>query len=204
MNKLLIATSNPGKFAEIKKYLSDLPLEFVGLKDVHITERPDESGKTFQENAVIKAKFYFEKSGLPTIADDGGFEIDALGGHPGVRTHRWKYPDRDNSDEELIDYTVTKMLGVPHLKRAAQLRVVIAIAFSNKDIITVEEKIRGIVSEKPCVYRTPGFPYRSLLFLPELGKYYIDNELTKEENEAYNHRKKALEKLKPIIAKHLC
>jgi XTP/dITP diphosphohydrolase len=204
MKKLLIATTNPGKFAEIKKYLSDMPFSLIGLTDAHITERPQESGKTFQENAVLKAKFYLEKSGLPTIADDGGFEIDALGGAPGVKTHRWIHPDRDNGDEELIEHTITKMLGIPSLKRGAQLRVVIAFAAPDQEIATAEEKIRGIVSEKPSLYRTPGFPYRSLLFLSELGKFYIDNELTDQENEAYNHRKKALEKLKPVILKTLC
>lgn len=181
-----------------------MPFTFVGLTDIHITDRPQESGKTFQENAIIKAKFYLEKSGLPTIADDGGFEIDALGGAPGVHTHRWIHPDRDNDDEELIEYTITKMLGIPALHRGAQLRVVLALAIPAAEIVTVEEKIRGIVSEKPSLYRTPGFPYRSLLFLPELGKFYIDNELTDAENEAYNHRKKALEKLKPIILQKLC
>jgi inosine/xanthosine triphosphate pyrophosphatase family protein len=81
---------------------------------------------------------------------------------------------------------------------------VIAYAYPGQKIITVEEKIRGIISEKPSFFRTPGFPYRSLLFLPELGKFYEDHELTKEENEAYNHRKKALERLKPIILKNIC
>jgi XTP/dITP diphosphohydrolase len=204
MKKLLIATTNPGKFAEIKKYLSDLPLMLVGLTDIHMTQKPEESGKTFQENAVIKAKFYLAKSGLPTVADDGGFEIDALGGAPGVKTHRWIHPEYDNEDEELIEYTMTKMLGVTPLKRGAQLRVVIAFAAPGREIVTAEDKIRGIVSEKPSLYRTPGFPYRSLLFIPELGKFYIDNELTDAENEAYNHRKRALEKLKPIILKKLC
>jgi XTP/dITP diphosphohydrolase len=204
MKKLLIATTNPGKFAEIKKYLSDLPLTFVSPRDLHIDERPNETGKTFEENAIIKLKFYLELSGLPTIADDGGFEIDALGGAPGVRSHRWIYEDRDNSDEELIAYALMKMKSLPQAKRGAQLRVVLAFAVPNqKDIVTVQERVRGVVADKPSVYRTRGFPYRSLLFLPELGKFYEDHELTKEENEAYNHRRKALEKLKPTIKRLL-
>lgn len=199
MKKLLIATSNPGKFTEIKKYLSDLPLTLVGLKDVHIQESPEETGATFEENAIIKAKFYMEKSHLPTIADDGGFEIDALGGAPGVHTHRWIYPDHDNEDEELIAYTLSQMKNVPSGKRGAQLRVVLALAIPDEKIVTVEEKIRGVVQKNPSSYRTRGFPYRSVLFLPKLGKYYTEHELTDEENEAYNHRKKGLEKLKPVI-----
>ena len=72
MNKLLIATTNPGKFSEIKRFLSDLPLTLVGLTDVGITEFPEEKGITFKENAVLKAKYYAKLSGLPVIADDGG------------------------------------------------------------------------------------------------------------------------------------
>jgi XTP/dITP diphosphohydrolase len=204
MKKLLIATSNPGKFAEIKKYLSDLPVTLIGLKDIEIVGTPVESGATFEENAILKAKFYMEKAMLPTIADDGGFEIDALGGAPGVHTHRWIYPDHDNEDAELISYTLEKMKGIPKDKRGAQLRVVLALAIPGEKIITVEEKIRGVVASTPSVHREPGFPYRSLLYLPELGKYYTDHELTDKENEAYNHRKKGLEKLKPIIRKNLC
>jgi XTP/dITP diphosphohydrolase len=208
MKKLLIATSNPAKFAEIRKYLSDVPITLVGLHDIHLTDKPDETGETFEENAVIKAKFYMELSGLPVIADDGGFEIDALGGAPGVHTHRWIHPEYDNEDEDLIAYTLEKMKGLPRAQRGAQLRVVLALAIPGQKIVTVEEKIRGIVSETPSFYKTRGFPYRSLLFLSELGKYYTNHELTEDENEAYNHRKKGLEKLKPFIlraiSKELC
>jgi len=201
--KLLIATSNPGKFAEIKKYLSDLPVTLIGLDGINISEKPVESGKTFEENAIIKAEFYLGKTGLPTLADDGGFEIDAFGGAPGVHTHRWKYPDHDNEDEELISYTLEKMRGLPSGKRGAQLRLVLALAIPDSEIVTVEESVRGIVAGKPSKFRTKGFPYRSLLYIPAIGKFYIDNELTDDENEAYNHRKKALEKLKPVILKSI-
>ena len=163
-----------------------------------------ECGKTFEENAIIKAKFYLAKTGIPVIADDGGFEIDALGGAPGVRTHRWKYPDRDNGDEELIAYTLEQMKDIPSGKRGAQLRVVLALAIPGHEILTTEESVRGIVAGAPSQFRTKGFPYRSLLYLPTIRKFYIDDELTSKENEAYNHRKKALEKLKPVILKNLC
>src|SRR3990167_10501814 len=129
MNRLLIATTNPGKLAEIRRFLSDVPLELVSLNDVDIKERVEETGKTFEENAILKAKFYAEKSGLPTIGDDGGFEIDALGGEPGVKSHRWVHGDKENSDEELIEYTFKKMKGIKN--RKAQLRAVLALALPN-------------------------------------------------------------------------
>lgn len=197
--KLLIATSNPGKLQEIKRFLSDLSIELVSLTDMGIKERVEETGKTFEENAILKAKFYAEKSGLPTLADDGGFEIDALNGAPGVKSHRWIHGEKDNEDEELIEYTLQRMEGLPRARRGAQLRLALALVLPNGTIHTAEAAVRGIVPEKPSDHRTPGFPYRSLLFLPEIGKFYDHSLMTPKETDRYNHRKKALEQLKPLL-----
>lgn len=202
MKKLLIATTNPGKLAEIKRFLGDLSIELVGLKDVGITDAVEETGKTFEENAILKAKYYCQKSGLPTLADDGGFEIDALGGEPGVKSHRWIHQDREDTDDELITYTLEKMKGLPRAQRGAQLRLVLALVLPDGRKFTVEEKTRGIVAEKPSDHRTQGFPYRSLLFLPEINKYYDHDLLTPEETDRFNHRKRALDKLKPILLRY--
>jgi len=168
---------------------------------VGITESIKETGKTFKENAILKAEFYARLSKLPTIADDGGLEIDAFGGEPGVHSHRWIHKDREDEDEELIQYTLYKMRSLPRAERGAQLRVVVALALPSGEVHTSQGIIRGIIAEKPSSYRRKGFPYRSLLFLPELKKYYNHDELTKEENKAYNHRRKAIKKLKPYISK---
>lgn len=204
MQKLLIATTNPGKLAEIKRFISDLPIELVGLKDVGITDAPEETGISFEENAVLKAKFYAKKSGLPTLADDGGFEIDALNGEPGVKSHRWVHGDRESPDEELIQYTTDRMKGLPDDKRGAQLRLVLALVLPTGEIFTSTEKVRGIVPQKPSDVRVEGFPFRSLLYLPEIHKFYNHDELTATETETYNHRKKALDILKPVIKEKLC
>src|SRR3990167_9592915 len=111
--KLLVATTNPGKLAEIRRFLTDIPVELVSLKDVGIADSVEETGKTFEENAILKAKFYAQKSGLPTLADDGGFEIDALNGEPGVKSHRWADPSQENDDETLINYTLKRLENVP-------------------------------------------------------------------------------------------
>lgn len=87
--KILIATTNPGKFSELRTFLSDLPYEYVSLSDVGISLNVEETGSTFDENAILKAKTYADLSGLPAIADDGGFEIDILHGEPGVKSYRW-------------------------------------------------------------------------------------------------------------------
>ena len=198
MQKLLIATTNPGKFAEIKKYLSDLPIELLSLADLGIKEKVVEDGKTFKENAIKKAKFYGKISGLPTIADDGGLEIDILNGEPGVKSRRW-INGIDASDEDLINYTLKKLEGMLLDKRGAQLRTVIALVLANGKVYTSEGVVRGLISEKPYEKRTAGFPFRSLLYLPEIGKFYHKDDLTPKENLKYNHRVKALQKFKRII-----
>lgn len=199
MMKLLIATTNPGKLAEIRRFLSDLPLELVSLKDVGITDTIEETGKTFEENAILKAKHYCKLSGLPTLADDGGAEIDALGGEPGVKTRRWIHQDKDSSDEELIAHTLKRLEGVPKEKRGMQLRLVLALVLPNGQVQTAEDAIRGVVAESHNGQKYSGFPFRSLMFLPQIGKFYNHDLMTDEENEMFNHRKRALEKLKPII-----
>lgn len=204
MNKLLIATTNPGKLAEIRGFLSDIPLELVSLADLGIAEKVEETGTTFEENAILKASDYAKKSGLPTIADDGGLEIDALNGEPGVKSHRWIHGDREDEDEELIAYTLAKMKGLPHARRGAQLRAVLALALPDGAVNTATAATRGIIPEKASPVKVAGFPYRSLLFIPEIGKFYNHNELTPDETDRYNHRKKALEILKPILKANIC
>ena len=204
MKKLLVATTNPGKLAEIKRFLADLPVELVSLKDVGITKFPEETGTTFEENAILKAKYYAGKSGLATLADDGGFEIDALFGEPGVKSHRWIDQSRESTDEELIAYTIKRMENVPEGKRGAQLRLVLALVLPDGEMHTTEASVRGAVPVTPIGTRSEGFPFRSLLFLPEINKYYNHDELTDSENATYNHRKQALEALKPFIKASLC
>ncbi len=203
MKKLLIATTNPGKLVEITSFLKDIPVQPVSLKDLRVIDYPEETGKTFEENAILKAKFYVQKTGLPALADDGGAEIDALGGEPGIKTRRWIYSDRDSTDEELIAYTLEKLKGIPLQDRGMQLRAVIALALPSGKYYTGTAKIRGIITIKPSPQRHPGFPFRSLMYIPELGKFYNHDLMTPEENDAYNHRKKALEELKPILRRYL-
>lgn len=201
MKKLLIATSNPGKLHEFQLFLKHLPLEVISLKDAGITKQPDETGKTFEENAILKATYYHDVSGLPTLADDGGFEIDALGGAPGVKSHRWVYGDRDSTDEQLIHYTMEQLKDVPLEKRTAALSLVLALLLPDGMHLS-KGKVKGFVPMKPSVSRREGFPYRSLLYIPEMGKFYDDSIMTPMEADAYNHRKRAVADLLPIIEKY--
>lgn len=180
MKKLLVATTNPGKLAELQEFLSDLPITLVSLKDVGITSHVEETGKTFKDNALLKATHYAKDSGLPTIADDGGLEIDALNGEPGVNSHRWIHGDREDEDEELIQHALIRLKDTPEEKRGAQLHLVIAFATPDGKTYTSEGRIRGIIPYKASSYRRKGFPYRSLLYLPELKKFYNHDELDRK------------------------
>src|SRR3990167_2972654 len=107
MNKLLIGTGNQSKVESYKKFLKNFDLEVISAKDLNI-QTPEEKGKTFEEEAVNKAKYYFEQSGgIPTLVDDGGMEIEALNGDPGVRSKRWV--GREMSDEEIIAEVMKRM-----------------------------------------------------------------------------------------------
>lgn len=199
MKKLLIATTNPGKLRELSEFLSDLPLELVSIFDILIYQKPEESGNTFEDNAILKAKFYRKLSGLPTLADDGGLEIDALNGEPGVKTRRWIDGKTEANDGELIAYAFKRLKNVPNKNRGAQLRVVLALALPNGKVHTVEETVRGIIPKIPSSHRELGYPFRSLLFLPQINKFYTEKELTTEETERFNHRRRAVAKLKLVI-----
>lgn len=191
MKKLLIATNNPGKLKEYKELLKNLPLKLVSLKDLGIKNKVNENAKTFEANAIKKAKFYLKLSGLPTLADDGGLEIDYLDGEPGIKSRRW--PGYEATDEELIDFALKKLRGVPWRKRKAQFMVVIALAIPGKKILTFAGKLRGIIITKPRGKLIPGYPFRSIFYLPKYGKSF--GELNFKEEVKIGHRKKPMKKL---------
>src|SRR5277367_3941393 len=129
--RLLIATTNRAKLAEYRLILREIgiSLELMSLADVQITETPEETGATFAENALLKARFYFERARIPTIADDGGLEIDALGGEPGVRSHRWLGTGGEDSDAALVAEVIRRMKGVAAARRTARLRATAALIY---------------------------------------------------------------------------
>lgn len=191
MKKILIGTGNPAKLERYKKLLAEFNFEVVSSKDLNITE-PEETGSTFEQTAIEKAKYYFEKSGIPTIVDDGGFEIEVLNGEPGVKSNRWI--GREMTDEEIISEVMKRMQG--QINRAAKHTVVLALA-TPFGMFTSHGEIAGVVAESPSEKRIAKFPYRSVLYLPNYKKYWVD--LTEEEEEIMNHRKAAMEKLSDVL-----
>ena len=128
--RLVIATTNSAKLAEYRLLLAPYPLELVSLRDVGIDQEPAETGATFRENALIKARFYFELTRLPTLADDGGLEVDALHGAPGVNSHRWLGAEAD--DRMLAEEIVRRMAQVPDGRRGARIRCALALTYSQR------------------------------------------------------------------------
>src|SRR3989344_4692990 len=110
MNKILIGTTNPAKLETYKQLLAPFNLEVVSAKDLNIPA-PEEKAQSFEEEAVNKAKYYFEKSGIPAIVDDGGFMIEALNGEPGIKSNRWL--GREMTDKEIIDEVIKRIKDVP-------------------------------------------------------------------------------------------
>jgi XTP/dITP diphosphohydrolase len=195
--KLLIASHNPAKVGEYKKMLADLPLGIVSLADLNIKEEAPEDAETFEANAIAKVKFYHQLTGLPVIGDDGGLQIDALNGAPGVKSRRWL--GYRMTDEEMISSVMKKMRGVPDNQRTAHLVGIVALVMYDDQIHTQWAQIDGIIAQQPTDKRLDGYPYRSFFYLPQFKKFYL--ELTEAEHEQINHRKFALEKLKPYLEK---
>lgn len=197
MRKLLIATRNVGKLKEISNFLSDLPLQIVSLSDIGITDSIKEVGKTYRENSQLKALFYSRKSGLPTIADDGGIEILALKGEPGINSKRWL--GKDSTEQDIINHMIKVAKELPDSNRIAFFKTVISFALPNGKVWGVNGKVEGIIAKKPYLKTLNGYPYRSFFYLPSIKKYYHEDQLTNEEERMYNHRYRAIQKLIPVI-----
>ncbi len=196
MRRLLIATTNLAKLVEYRILLRDFGLEPASLTDVGIREHPDETGATFGENALLKARHYFRRSGgMPTLADDGGLEVDALGGAPGVRSHRWLGADA-STDRALAEEVVRRMKGVPPGQRTARIRAAVALIYRHGDEVRerlAEAAIEGTIADRVYPEIRPGFPYRAVLFLPSRGRYLA--ELGDEEEARISQRREAIGKL---------
>lgn len=192
--KLLLATTNEGKVREYRHLLKDFPFELITIKDLNITEKVEETEETFEENAVLKAREYCKKSNILTLADDGGLEIDYLGGEPGVKSRRW--PGYEASDDELIELALQKLKGVPREKRTARFRVVIAVALNPEDIRTFSASLEGYITESPVYPIIKGYPFRSIFYCPEAGGVLANFTV----EEVHNlHRKRALEQSMPLL-----
>ncbi|TWT26302.1 XTP/dITP diphosphatase [Planomicrobium sp. CPCC 101110] len=197
MKKVIIATQNKGKAKDFETLLSPLGYQVLTLRDVAEELDIEETGATFEENAIIKAEAVASALQTPVIADDSGLEIDALNGEPGVYSAR--YAGGVKSDEANIDKVLDKLGGVPEEERTARFRCVLAVAAPDQKTVTVSGSCEGrIWSERRG---ENGFGYDPIFYVPALGKTMA--ELSPEEKAAISHRGNAIRELKNAMPKWL-
>ncbi len=160
MSKLLIATHNPAKFNEFVHLLGNYKLDLVSLSDLSIKAKAPEEADNFKDNAMAKARFYYNLAQVPTLADDSGLEIDALDGWPGVSSRRiFGVDNHEATDEELIQETLRRLQGVPWEKRTAHFSIATALILSQDELYTAEgQGLAGYIGERPAITRIPGYP----------------------------------------------
>jgi XTP/dITP diphosphohydrolase len=193
--ELLLATNNKGKTREYRSLLRGVPFEIITPAELGITGGVEEAGGSFEENAALKAVAMARQSGLLTLADDSGLEVDALGGEPGPLSAR--YAGEGASDADRISFLLAKLKGVPAEDRSARFRCVIAIAAPDGKVELFSGECRGVIIDKPR--GSHGFGYDPIFFIPELGKTMA--ELTLEEKNKVSHRARAAKKAKKYLMK---
>jgi len=197
VKKLVVATRNPGKAREIAAMLSDLPVEVVSLADYPDYAEPPETGETFVQNAVEKARSAAEHTGQLALADDSGLVIDALGGQPGVYSSR--FAGEGASDEQRCEKVLRLMQDVPNGNRSARFVCALAIAWPDGEVTVVEGTCEGVITR--YARGTYGFGYDPIFFLPELGRTMA--ELPPEEKNRISHRARAMVKAREHLSNKL-
>jgi len=193
--KLLLATSNPGKVAELSRMVADLRLEVVGLNAFPDVSEVPENGTTFSENAALKATGYAQQTGLPALADDSGLEVLALGGRPGVHSARY---GGDVPFSEKMRMLLTELDKIGSANRSA--RFVSAIAFASPDGIVVGEaegECTGRIADRPL--GSGGFGYDPI-FIPDRHEATF-GELPDAVKARISHRSGAFSQILPILAR---
>ena len=192
--KLVLATHNDGKILEMQYALKDISVDVITLKDFpHIDEIP-ETGQTLLENAFIKAKTVFNETGLPSLADDTGLEIDALSGEPGVYSAR--YAGENASYLDNCAKVLSKLDGVRPENRTARFRTIMAFVGKDKKF-HCEGNVNGLIIDEMVGHN--GFGYDPIFYYPKLEKTFA--ELKKDEKNSISHRGKALRNFCEILKK---
>ena len=195
VRKILVATRNRGKAQEFRGLLQGVPFQITTLDQEGVVEEVDETGETFEENARLKAETYAGLTGLLTLADDSGLEVDVLGGEPGVVSARYGGPDL--TDEDRVELLLKNLKEVPWEDRTGRFRCVIAIARPSGQVETVTGAVEGMIQYEPK--GTHGFGYDPVFYLPHLGR--TTAELSLEEKNGLSHRGQAARKAVELLKK---
>ena len=193
--KMVLASKNQKKMKEMNEILSTMGVEVCLQADVGIDIDVEETGTTFEENSLLKAKAVMEASGLPAIADDSGLCVDALNGAPGVYSAR--YGGEELTDEGRYRMLLENMRG--QMTRTAKFVSVITCCFPNGDVLTARGECPGTIAFAPM--GEGGFGYDPIFFLPKLKKTFA--QLTAEEKNAISHRGLALEAFQGKLEEYL-
>jgi XTP/dITP diphosphohydrolase len=193
--RLLLASANQGKLRELRTILDGLPVELVGLTEAGLGDPPEveETGDTFLDNALLKARAYAAWAGLAAVADDSGLEVDALGGAPGVRSARYAGPGA--GDRANLDKLLAALAGVPPARRTARFRCAAVLVDPDRGEWHAEAVWEGRVLEAPR--GSGGFGYDPV-FLPD-GWDRTSAEVDQATKDAASHRGKAFRALRPAI-----
>lgn len=192
--RLIFATGNEGKMREIRVILADLGMEILSMKEAGVSLDILEDGKTFRENAQIKAYAVWKETGGIVLADDSGLVVDHLGGEPGIYSAR--YMGEDTSYEVKNQAIIDRMQGVVGAERAARFECAIAAVLPGGQVLYTEAAMEGLIAEHPA--GCGGFGYDPILYIPQFGK--TSAELTMEEKNAVSHRGKALKEMRARLA----
>jgi XTP/dITP diphosphohydrolase len=195
--RLLVATSNPGKMRELAALFADVPCTLLSLADLpEAVEPPDETGETCADNARLKATAYARAAGLPCLAEDSGFEVDALDGAPGVRSAR--VPGANDQERNAWVYAQLDARGSRDSK--ARFVSVLALARADGEILHVAEgEVSGVIAPEPR--GANGFGYDPMLLYPPLGRTFA--ELTQDEKASVSHRGRASRLMHDWIRAHV-
>lgn len=196
MRRLLIATGNPGKLKEYREIFKELPLTVTSPPEEGTSLFVKECGRSYTENAILKAKAYARASGLLTLADDSGLEVEALGGAPGIFSSRY---GGKASDEDRYRLLLEKMKAIPQEKRQARFVCFAALATPQGEVEIAEGSCPGVIAFAPRGKH--GFGYDPVFYLPEQGCTMA--ELEPEAKNRISHRARAALKIKKVLQKKI-
>jgi XTP/dITP diphosphohydrolase len=197
MVELLLATTNPGKLRELREIAAGSALVWRGLAEFPSVPEAAENGRTFTENARLKALHYAAATGLPTLADDSGLEVDYLNGDPGVRSARYAGPEQDAAAN--VRKLLAALAGVSPHERTARFRCSMAFAWRGEILCESTGVVEGLITDSPR--GAGGFGYDPVFLVPELGQTAA--ELRPQQKHAISHRGQALRAILPQIEQWL-
>jgi len=190
---LLLGSQNPGKLAEMKQLVAGLPYRVVRPADFGIHDAPEETGASFIENAILKARYYAGRSGGLAVADDSGLSVDALNGGPGLFSSR--FGGEGATDQERNRLLLERLRGIPPEGRGARFTSAVAVVRDGQVLFQTVETVDGRITEEP---RGPnGFGYDPVFFYPPYGKTFGEADAAAKDR--VSHRGKAFARLREFL-----